>query len=279
MKTAIVLGTFDGLHRGHLAVLAEAQPYNSVAVTFSLPPKAVITGEYQLLMLPQDRKNLLKKLGINQVDMQDFDSVRNISASDYLENLYRKYNPSRIVCGFNYRFGRDAQGDTSLLADFCREKQIEFCAVPPQCDGETVISSTLIREYIKNGEMKKASSMLYGGFSFTETVLHGDARGRTIGFPTANQAYPELLVKPKCGVYISRVTVDGKQYDAITNIGIRPTYKTDNIASETYIKDFKGDIYGKQMKTELICFVREEKKFNFLSELKSAIANDVKLLD
>lgn len=279
MKTAIVLGTFDGLHRGHLAVLAEALPYHSVAVTFSLPPKAVITGDYQMLMMPEDRKNRLKKLGIKQVEMQDFESVRSISAADYLENLYKKYNPSRIVCGFNYRFGKDAQGDTSVLADFCREKKIELCVVPPQCDGKTVISSTLIREYIKNGEMERASTMLYGGFSFTETVQHGDARGRTIGFPTANQAYPELLVKPKFGVYISRVTVDGKQYDAITNIGVRPTYKTDNITSETYIKDLGGDIYGKKVKTELLRFVRAEQKFNSLSELKSTIENDVKLLD
>lgn len=279
MKTAIALGTFDGLHKGHVAVLEKALPFNSIAVTFLVPPKNIISGKPQLLILPDDRKRRIEGLGINHVVMQDFNDVRNIEALDYLENLRKEYSPSRIVCGFNYRFGKNALGDTELLSNFCKEYNIEFCCVEPQCDGENVISSTAIRSYIKNGDIKRASSLLYGGFSFTENVLHGDARGRTIGYPTANQIYPEILVKPKFGVYMSRVTVDNVNYDAITNIGVRPTYKTDTVGCETYIRDFCGDIYGKQMKTELISFVREEQKFNSLEQLKLAISNDVSLLD
>lgn len=277
MKTAIAFGTFDGLHGGHRAVIAETLPYNSIAVTFRIPPKSVILNKPELLILPEEREKRLYDLGVKQVVMQDFNDVRNIDAEEYLESICKKYNPQKIVCGFNYRFGLGAKGDTVLLNDFCRQNGIEFCCVKPQLDGDTVISSTFIRECIKNGRVEKANSLLYGGFSFLAEVIHGDARGRTLGFPTANYLYPELLVQAKFGVYISRIIVDGKSYDAITNIGIRPTFKTDSVRCETYIKDFSGDIYGKTVKTELVKFVRSEQKFNSLEELKSAITNDVNL--
>ncbi len=278
MKTAIALGTFDGLHAGHRAVIEKTADFFSVAVTFKTPPKNIILGKSQLLMLPEQRAALLKKLGVNQVDMQNFEDVRNIEAAAYLENLYQKYKPTRIVCGYNYRFGKNALGDTALLAEFCKKNNIEFCCVDALCDGENEISSTIIREYIKSGQIQKANSLLFDTFSFTAQVMHGDKRGRTLGFPTANQQYPELLVKTKFGVYISRVTIQGKTYDAITNIGIRPTFKTESVGCETYIKGFCGDIYGKVMKTELIKFVREEQKFGSLEELKQAISNDIKCL-
>ncbi len=279
IKTAIALGTFDGLHNGHLAVIEKTLPFYSVAVTFYIPPKNIILNEPQLLIMPDDRENRLKMLGVDRVVMQDFEKVKNISAYDYLCDLKQKFNPSLIVCGFNYRFGKGAVGDTALLSDFCADNGIEFCCIPAQTVENSVVSSTEIRSLIKSGKIEKASKMLFGGFCFTAPVLNGDKRGRTIGFPTANQHYPELLVKPEYGVYISRVTVDGRSYSAITNIGVRPTYKTDTVGCETYIKGFAGDIYGRQMKTELLKFVRKEKKFDSLSQLKNAIENDVKLLE
>ena len=279
MKTAIALGTFDGLHAGHRAVIEKTADFFSVAVTFRIPPKNVISGKSQLLILPEQRTALLKRLGVNQVDMQNFEDVRDVEASVYLEDLYERYKPSRIVCGYNYRFGKNATGDTAFLGEFCKKNNVEFCCVDALCDGENEISSTVIREYIKSGEIQKANDLLLAPFSFTAKVVHGDKRGRTLGFPTANQVYPELLVKAKFGVYISRVTIDGKLYDAITNVGIRPTFKTDTVGCETYIKGFCGDIYGVVMKTELVRFIREEQKFDSLDELKRAISNDIKILD
>ncbi len=279
MKTAIVLGTFDGLHAGHRAVIEKADGFYSVAVTFDMPPKSFFTCEPQLLMLPADRAERLKGLGIDRVDMQRFSEVKDVEATEYLKHLKQKYNPQRIVCGFNYRFGKSAAGDTSLIADFCKVNDIEFICVPPVAVDGAIVSSTYIRKLIQDGNMSDAASMIYGGFWFTAPILHGDARGRNLGFPTANQEYPKDLLKIKFGVYISRVEINGKCYKAITNVGIRPTYKTDEIGCETYIKNFSGDIYGKQMKTELLKFVREEQKFNSIDELKNAILNDVKLLD
>lgn len=279
MKTAIALGTFDGLHRGHRAVIEKTLPFYSIAVTFRLPPKSVIGDNPELLILPDERISRLKALGVKEVVMQNFESVCDITATEYLDTLKQKYNPARIVCGFNYRFGSGAQGDTNLLADFCNKNGIEFCCVPPEFDEGQVISSTLIREHIKSGNVKKAAECMYGGFSFEAPVTHGDERGRTIGFPTANQHFPDMLVKPKFGVYISRVTIDGKIYNAITNVGLRPTFKTENIGCETFIKNFSGDLYEKNIKTELLSFVREERKFNSIDQLKNAIQDDVRQLD
>lgn len=279
MKTAIVLGTFDGLHAGHRAVIEKADGFYSVAVTFDIPPKSVQTGEPQLLMSHKDRIERLKKLGIDRVDTQKFEDVQDIDANSYLELLKEKYNPQRIVCGFNYRFGKGATGDTKLMADFCYKNNIEFLCVPAVADESGTISSTGIRSLLRDGKMSEAAGQIYGGFAFTAPVIHGDARGRTLGFPTANQEYPKDFVRIKFGVYISRVTIDGKQYDAITNVGIRPTFKTDMVGCETFIKDFCGDLYGSEMKTELVEFIRDEQKFSSIDELKNAILNDVKLLN
>lgn len=279
MKTAIVLGTFDGLHEGHRAVIEKADGFFSVAVTFAIPPKSILTGEQQLLILPDDRAERMKRLGICKVDMFDFNEVKDIDHEQFLNLLKEKYNPSRIVCGFNYRFGKNAAGDVEYLENFCLKNNIEFICVPAvQRDGQ-VVSSTLIRNLMREGKTEQAASQIYGGFSFKASVLHGDARGRKLGFPTANQEYPNDLVKVKFGVYISRVTVDGKEYKAVTNIGIRPTYRTDTIGCETFIKDFDGEIYGKEMKTELLSFVRPEKQFESAEKLKNAILKDVNLLD
>ncbi len=279
MKTAIVLGTFDGLHAGHRAVIEKANGFFGMAVTFDIPPKNAVSDNPELLILPPDRERRLKALGIQRVVMQDFTEVKNIEAKAYLEFLKKEYNPQRIVCGFNYRFGKGAVGDSALIQKFCEQNSIEFICVPPVKKDGVVLSATNIRELIREGKMAEAASQIYDGFKFTAPVLHGDARGRELGFPTANQEYPNDLVRLKFGVYISRVTVDGKQYKSITNVGIRPTYRTDAVGCETFIKNFDGDIYEKEMTTELLRFVREEKEFLSVDELKNAILSDVKLLD
>ena len=164
-----------------------------------------------------------------------------------------------------------------MLKNFCEQNGIEFRISNPYLlpDGNA-LSSSYIRSLIKNGEVEKANEFLYKPFSFTAMVQKGDQRGRTIGFPTLNQRYPEDLVKLRFGVYKTKVLVDGKQYDAITDIGHRPTYETDYVISETFIKDFAGDLYGKQITVIPIKFLREEKKFNSLEELKEQIQKDLK---
>lgn len=273
MKTAVALGTFDGLHAGHRAVISETAGFYSVAVTFRVPPKGVKAP--CMLSTPQDRERSLLELGINEVSMYEFEDLCDLTPTQFLDFLRLKYNPSRIVCGFNYRFGKEALGDRAYLSRYCAEHGIEFICVDGVCEDNAPVSSTAIRSLIAAGEVKAANTMLYKPFSFTAEVISGDKRGRKIGFPTINQLYPQLLVVPKFGVYSSVVTVDGKSYKGITNIGVRPTFRTEQVGSETYIKDFSSDIYGESVRIELVDFIREERKFSSLEELKSTIKKDV----
>ncbi len=274
MKTAIALGTFDGLHLGHRAVLRGVSEFNGVAVTFRTPPKSADAP--RLLMLPEDKAMRIKSLGIDEVSMLEFEAVKDIPAEEFLQDLKQKYNPARICCGFNYRFGYNKAGNADTIKNFCEKNGIEFYCVAPVLQGTEPISSTAIREMIASGKVERASELLFGGFSFCAEVLHGDMRGRTLGFPTINQRYPELLVIPKLGVYETKVMIGDKAYKGITNIGNRPTYETAEIGCETYIKDFSGDLYGERVTLKLIRFIRPEIKFSSAEELKAQIENDVK---
>lgn len=279
MGNAIVLGTFDGLHLGHRAVIDAAKGHNRIAVTFRYPPKSFFTGNTELLMLPEDKEKALIGLGVDKTVMLDFGEYKDMSAENFLVYLKDEYNPELISCGFNYRFGKGAKGDTALLSKFCTEQGIKFVCCSEVYLEEKTLSSTLLREKIKNGDMLSASSNIYGGFGFCTEVIGGDHRGSKLGFPTINQLYPDFLVKPKFGVYQSVVTVEGKDYKSITNLGIRPTFETENITAETHIIGYNGNLYGKRIKLRLLRFIRPERRFASLDELKKAIANDIQLID
>ena len=275
MRTAIVLGTFDGLHKGHRAVIDKAEGFYTVAVTFDTPPKAFFTGTGELLMTHSDKIKGLKALGVNEVLTLDFSRVFDISYEDFFYMLKDKYSPALIACGFNYRFGRGAAGDINSLSALCKQNGIEF-KYAESVGGELPVSSSALRQMIAEGDVKSANGQIFGGFGFTAPVLHGDARGRGLGFPTINQRFPEKLVKPKFGVYKSRVTVNGKEYDAITNIGVRPTFETDFVGCETFIKDFNEDIYDVNVTLKLVDFMREEEKFSTVEALRAAVINDIR---
>lgn len=276
MKTAVALGTFDGLHTAHRQVLSLPNGYKKVAVTFIAPPKMVISGESELLLTEAQKCRYLKEFGIDEIVTLDFNKVRNDSPESFLRFLRDEIGADFIACGFNYRFGKNGAGDTDLLSEFCSENNIELRVSSSYLlpDGNS-LSSSYIRSLLKNGEVEKANEFLYKPFSFTAVVQKGDQRGRTIGFPTINQKYPDDLVKLRFGVYKTEVLVDGESYEAITDIGVRPTYETDFMISETFIKNFSGDLYGKEVTIIPIKFLRDEKKFNSLNELKEQINKDL----
>ena len=274
MKNALALGTFDGVHKGHRAVLNMPDGYVKNAVIFSEPPKMLISGDKELIMTVEDKCRILKSVGIENIDMLDFCKVRNMTAEDFLCFLKKRYSPSYISCGYNYRFGRGASGNSDLLKRFCRENGITLNCCEPVTENGVLISSTLIRNMLKNGEIAAANSLLSEDFSYCGKVIKGDMRGRTLGFPTINQRYPEDLVKLKFGVYKTKVCIDGTCFDGITDIGVRPTYPTDYCLSETNIIGFEGDIYGRTVRIFPQRFLRKEKKFSSLSELKRQIEKD-----
>ncbi len=271
-KYAIALGMFDGVHKGHTAVLKGAinSPYKSVAVTFSSIPFK--SGGF--IMSAEEKREKLLSLGVDEVLFLNFFEIKDLSPEEFLNMLSQKYNIGKICCGFNYRFGKKAAGDTTLLGEWCKSRGVEFFECPAVLSGGVTVSSTHIKSLIKNGQIEEANALLEHNFGFTAKVSSGDQRGRTIGFPTINQLYPENLAIPKYGVYQTKVTVQGKSYNGVTNIGVRPTYITDYISAETYILGFSGDCYGQNVKTELIAFLREEKKFSNIEDLKAAIAEN-----
>lgn len=275
MKNAIALGTFDGLHTAHLCVLNLGEEYNKIAVTFKKPPRMFFEKKDELLINYSQKCDYLKELGINEIVPLDFEIVKNTPPINFLESLRQKYNPQIISCGFNYHFGKEGKGDTKLLADFCNKNGIILKVCDPVSFENQIVSSTRIRNLIKNGQIEAANQLLFKPFSFSGEVLSGDKRGRTIGFPTINQKYPENLVKLKFGVYKTQVIFDGKTFEGVTNIGLRPTYELNYVTSETYIKNFSGNLYGKNVTIVPLKFLRQEKKFSSLEELKKQIAKDI----
>lgn len=279
MKTAVALGTFDGLHPGHRAVLKNAAQYNATAVTFRVPPKQSNIENPDMLLLPEDKCKRMHALGIKAVELLDFSEVCMLSPEEFFNRITDKLSPARICCGYNYRFGKNAAGDTRLLSKLCSSRGIELCCSECVEENGAPISSTRIRSMLRDGRLEEANRYIYGGFGFKAEVLHGDARGRTIGFPTINQKYPEALVALKPGVYAAEIIIDDKCYMGVSNIGVRPTFLTCSVYAETYIKDFSSNIYGQSVELKPLRFIRPEKKFGSLDELKAAISRDIRAIE
>ena len=275
-KKAVILGTFDGVHEGHRAVIKEASGYESTALSFRIPPKAYFDERVKLIMTADDRCRALKKCGVNQTVLLDFSSVKNTEPWDFLENIREKYSPQLICCGYDYKFGKNAGGNIETLKLYCEKKGILLRVAGCVSKNGNPVSSTFIRNAIACGKTEIANSMLFEKFGFCETVISGDKRGRTIGFPTINQPYPDGLVLPPFGVYKTEVTIDKKTYKGVTDLGVRPTYKTDRVYCETYIDGYCGNAYGKQADLRLCSFIRPERRFESVEQLKAAIENDAK---
>lgn len=258
-RKAVALGDFDGMHLAHKTVVTGA---DDVVIY-------CVNNKFSLL-----QKSIFEKRFPNAV-FADFNELKNMSASDFIDKiLIDKFDAEMILCGFNFRFGKGAMWSALDLRAFLESKDIWVRILEQlNCDGEA-ISSTRIRKCLKNGEIELANKMLGYNFTFENNVIQGDQRGRTLGFPTINQNMPNGLVVPKFGVYESRTIIDDKLYKSFTNVGIRPTWRVDKPLSETHIFDFSGDLYGKTVRIELVKYLREEKTFSSVDELKEQLIND-----
>ena len=271
--SAVALGTFDGIHKGHLAVLRSAldSGFSPIAVTFRAPPKGS-----PCILTAEDKLKYLKELGFDETVIFEFSEIKDTSPEDFLNMLKTRLSPKMFCCGFNYRFGKNAEGDTDFLARYCKENGIAFSVSDPVFEGDRVVSSTAVRSMIANGETGAANRLLYKPFGFSAEVVRGDRRGRLLGFPTVNQHPPKGLVTPRFGVYATKALLDGRVYNAVTNFGIRPTFKVDEPQAETFIFDADGDFYGKNIRLYFVDFLRPEKRFSSPEELEAAVDNDKK---
>lgn len=280
--TAVALGYFDGIHLGHQAVLnkalekAEDKGLTPVVMLFDIHPRKLLTGKIPPMLLSEERKRvLLKKMGFEVVDF-DFRKAMNYSPEEFEEKiLLGELNVKAVVCGYDYHYGKGGKGSPETLKSELSPKNIEVCSLSPVYLGDEAISSTKIRRLISDGEIEKANAMLGDFFTYDFTVEKGDGIGHKLGFPTINQFFPEDFIVPKYGVYASRVKIDGRYYSSVTNIGTRPTVSGESMRSETCIIDFEGNLYGKNVEVSLIKFLREEKKFPSVEELKQAVSKDI----
>lgn len=284
-ETSVALGCFDGLHLGHKSVILKTIDYallNNLCptiFTFSgIPETKNINKESLMILTKEDKIKLLEAWGIKRIYIIDFKNVMNFSPEDFVKDILKnRLKAKRVFCGFNYRFGKGGIGDTSDLIRLCNLNKIGVNIVEPvKVDGKTV-SSTIIRENIKSGNLANVRKMLGRYFSFEFTVVEGKKLGKKIGIPTLNQLFPKDFIIPKFGVYSSITYINGKKYRSVTNIGVNPTTGDGFPKSETWVMDYKGkDFYGENIRVELVDYIREEKKFNSLGELKQAILSDAR---
>jgi len=273
--TALALGTFDGLHLAHIAVLENAlnSGYKPICLTFKTSPKFLINNKSGNMLLPlKQKQKAIKNMGF-KVKTLKFEDIKDYSPNEFLSYLDKKYSPKVICCGYNFKFGKNAAGDVNTLKEYFNNKAKIIVCDKMQIDTET-ISSSKIRSFIENGELEKAAQMLNDNFSFTAKVINGDKRGRTIGFPTINQTYPKELVVPRFGAYITKTVIDNNEYNSITNVGIRPSFKTEGILAETHVLNYNKEIYGKKVTIKFVSFLRDETKFDSIEELKNQLEKD-----
>ena len=282
MKQKIfALGFCDGVHVGHQALLAaccrmaEKRAAMACAHTFDLPPSAVLQNlQPNMINTCDDRRKLLHAYGIGPIYI-DGTTREGLCRTweEFLEELV-SYGAVGFVCGADYRFGKNGAGNAEKLAEFAEKRGFLWEIVPEQkMDGEK-ISSTRIRECLETGDLQKANQLLGHPHMLTGAVVPGQKLGRTIGSPTANLHLPEELLTPAFGVYACTTELDGKKYVAVTNIGKRPTVDGQNVTVEPWILDYSGDLYGREITLHFHKFLRPERKFSGLGELKMQIQED-----
>ena len=280
-KRIFALGFFDGVHLGHQALLAECvrlaaeldvQP---AAITFDRHPQALYLDTPPALISTQrDRELLLRRCGMGPI--YTFPVTKEVMSTPwdaFLEELL-EFGAVGFVCGDDFRFGFQGQGNGEKLKKFCEQRGLPCVIVPEQTLDGIRISSTYIRSQIESGDMATAVRFLGHPLTLTGQVVPGRQLGRRLGIPTANLRLPMGLVQPKFGVYICRALVDGVWYAAVTNVGKRPTVDGRDVTVEAWLLDYAGDLYGREITLEFHYFLRPERKFESLDALKAQIHTD-----
>ena len=282
-KCVYALGFFDGVHLGHGQLLtacrelADELGVGAGVVTFSSHPDALVSGQTPgLINTLEDRDRLLReKYHMDQIISLPFDrAMLETPWQDFFRRLVEEFSAAGIVCGEDFRFGHRGLGSAETLLTACREQGIPCIVIPQQELGGIRVSSTHIRSLIEMGLMEHAIHFLGHPHILTGKVVHGHQLGRRLGFPTANLLLPEGLVAPKFGVYACRCRIDGVDYPAVTNVGTRPTVAGVGVTVETWILDYTGDLYDREITLKFFKFLRPELKFPSLGDLQAAVRAD-----
>jgi len=283
--SAVTLGVFDGVHLGHrhliegLKARAGARGLASGIVTLHPSPVQVLRPQIRVAYITslEERVELLRATGVDFVAPLTFTSeVAELSAYDFVAMLHGALDMRYLLMGPDNAFGRGREGTPARVAEIAEELgfELEVLDEPLDADGGRV-SATAIRRAIGAGEMEQAAALLGRPVSLRGPVVRGAERGRTIGFPTANMAITPDRVLPAFGVYVTRAHVAGGTYMGATNVGIKPTFDAERPSIETYLLDFEGDLYGRELRIELLRRLRGEAKFDGREALTAAIRADI----
>jgi riboflavin kinase/FMN adenylyltransferase len=269
-ERAVAIGTFDGVHRGHRAVVqaARATGLRSTVVTFYPHPREVLGYGVKLLTALERRLELLAEAGPDECLVVEFtQALAQRSAEEFVDDILSPLGTRIVLAGENFRFGRGRSGDTALLA------RLGFDVRPvPLVPG---VSSSRIRQLLADGDVAAAAELLGRPHELEGPVVAGDQRGGTLGFPTANLAVPYNLCVPAYGIYAGAAVVDAERHRTALSIGVNPHYGGTEQRIEAFLLEFSGDLYGRHLRLELWTRLREERAFDSEAALVQQIARDV----
>ncbi|MGN7939836.1 bifunctional riboflavin kinase/FAD synthetase [Virgibacillus sp. 6R] len=284
-EMTLALGYFDGVHKGHQKVIikakeiAEETGMKSAVMTFHPHPLVVLRKQKEIdYLTPLEEKiKLIEQLDVDLLFIVEFtEEFAALSPQQFVDEYIINFHVKHVVAGFDFTYGHLGKGTMNTLPEHSRE-QFSCTTVEKQTDHDRKISSSLIREAIKNGDIIYANKLLGRPHSVSGTVVHGDKRGRTIGFPTANVDVPDMYLIPPTGVYAVSLTVKGKEYKGVCNIGFKPTFNKEKELKpsiEVHIFDFNQDIYGEKVSVSWYKRIRSEQKFHNVDELVAQISKD-----
>lgn len=282
----VTAGTFDGVHIGHRKIINRLNELStiihgeSVVLTFEPHPRLVIfpdDNQLKLLNTLEEKIKLLESVGVQHLIVIPFTrDFSRLSAKEYVQTiLIDKLHLRKLVIGYDHQFGRNREGSIEELKKMAPELNFEVEEIPPQDIDAVKVSSTKIREALKNGDIYQANTFLTYPYNIKGIVVHGNKRGREIGFPTANLSVTDhLKLVPADGVYAVKVELNNKFYDGMLNIGFRPTLDGKSHEIEVHIFDFNEEIYSKELKVQFISKIRQEFKFNNIDELSEQLIKD-----
>lgn len=281
-RPVITIGTFDGVHAGHRVILEEAvklaaeKGTDSAVVTFHPHPRIVLGQEVSLLNTREEKRNIIESMGFTHlVEIPFTVKFSDLEAKDFIRLLAEIINPSLVIIGYDHGFGRNRSGDIQQLTESGKEYGFEVINVDAVESGDEKVSSSIIRNLLFKGDVKKAGQLLCMPYEISGSVIRGNQIGRRLGYPTAN-LYIEDRHKliPAMGVYAALVTLYNQTYHAMANIGIRPTINAHQLTIEANLFDFDEDIYYEKITIKLIDRIRDEKKFDSLDVLKDQLRQD-----
>ncbi|MCD5413602.1 MAG: bifunctional riboflavin kinase/FAD synthetase [Clostridiales bacterium] len=280
----VALGNFDGIHIGHQELLntlvdkCNALKIESCIYTFDNHPLSIINNVIPSQITNFDIKNkIFESLSIDTVVYEKFDKrIMKLNPQEFMEEvLVEKLHAKIVVVGFDFRFGFKGEGDVNLLSQLGKKYDFTLYVISPVKIDSEKVSSSLIKRYIKEGNMTKVKKLMRRYFSLEGVVVKGKRRGRELGFPTANISIDKKQILPKEGVYATYVNVDGKTYFGATSIGKNPTFSADRISIETFILEYDGSLYGKKIGIEFVKKLRNQIKFDNIDALKTQLSMDV----